>query len=266
MNHSKNSGSGLELRGAAASAIVLACGIAALSASPARAERLTVTVATGQDFPPFEYTDKKTKEIAGFDIDIIKAVAQEGGFDVKIIPMPSDGLIPAVADGTVDAAISAIPITEELARKVDFTEPYYEDAGLGILVSDKFNDSVKSKDDLKGRRVCVQRATQGAALASGIKGAEVMEFNSAPETYAELEKGGCDAVINDYPVHAYYMATATPSGVTLLPDRITNEQYGIAMSKSKPRAEEAIRAGLAEVRSNGHYEAVFRRWFSDAGR
>ncbi|MGN0909761.1 MAG: basic amino acid ABC transporter substrate-binding protein [Succinivibrio sp.] len=266
MNHSKNSSSGLKLREAAASAIVLACGIAALSAFPARAERLTVTVATGPAFAPFEYTDEKTKELAGFDIDIIKAVAEEGGFDVKISSLPLDAIIPAVVNGTVDAAIAAIPVTKEQARKVDFTEPYYEDAGLGIMASDKVKDSIKTKDDLKGMRVCVQRGTPGAALASKIKGAEVTEFNSAPETYAALEKGGCDAVVNDYPVHAYYMVTAEPSGMTLLPDRITSEQYAIAMSKSKPKAEEAIRAGLAKVRSNGHYEAVFRKWFSDAGR
>ncbi len=266
MNHSTSGGPGLKLRGMAASAIVVACGIAALSASPARAERLTVTVATCPDFIPFEYTDEETKEPAGFDIDLIKAVAEEGGFDVKIRSLPSDALIPAVADGTVDAAISAISITGERARKVDFTEPYYADAGLGIMVGDKLKDSVKTKDDLKGRKVCVQRATPGAAFASKIGKAEVMEFNSAPETYAALEKGVCDAVINEYPAHLYYMVTAEPEGMTLLPGRITSEQYGIAMSKSKPKVEEAIRAGLAKVRSNGHYEAVFRKWFSNAGR
>lgn len=266
MNHSTSGGPGLKLRVAAASAIVVACGIAALSASPARAERLTVTVATCPDFIPFEYADEETKEPAGFDIDLIKAVAEEGGFDVKIRSLPSDALIPAVADGTVDAAISAISITGERARKVDFTEPYYADAGLGIMAGDKFKDSVRTKDDLKGRRICVQRATPGAALALKIKGAEVVQLNSASETYAELEEGGCDAVINDYPVHLYYMAVGMLSGMTLLPDRITSEQYGIAMSKSKPKVEEAIRAGLAKVRSNGHYEAVFRKWFSNAGR
>lgn len=94
----------------------------------------------------------------------------------------------------------------------------------------------------------------------------MVQLNSASETYAELEEGGCDAVINDYPVHAYYMAMAKPENLTLLPGMITSEQYGIAMSKSKPKVEEAIRAGLAKVRSNGHYEAVFRKWFSNAGR
>ncbi len=268
MNRLKTSGadsSGLQLRGAAACAVAIACGIAALHASPARAERMTVSVATGPAFAPFEYTDEKTHKLVGFDIDMIKAAAEEGGFDVKIVPMPLDGIIPAVENGTVDAAISAIAITGERATKVDFTEPYY-DSGLGILVSGKAKGSVKSEADLKGRRICVQKATSGAALASKIEGAKITELSSAPETYAELGKGGCDAVISDYQVHAYYMETAKPSGMTLLPDMITSEQYGIAMSKSKPKVQEAIRAGLAKVRSNGHYEAVFRKWFSDAGR
>lgn len=130
--------------------------------------------------------------------------------------------------GTIDAAISAITITEDRARKVDFTDPYYN-ASLGILINGKVKGSVKSEADLKGRRICVQIATSGAMLASKIEGAKVTQFNSVPETYIELGKGGCDAVVNDYPVHAYYMATAKPENLTLLPGMITSEQYGIML-------------------------------------
>ncbi len=266
MNNSDDSGRGgfgLAFREAAASALVLAGCAAALHSAPADAAGMTVNVGTEPAFAPFEYTDEKTKEFVGFDMDIIKAVGKAGGFEVKISSLPFDGIIPAVLTGTIDAAISAITITEERAKKVDFTEPYY-DAGLGILINNKVKDSVKSQEDLKGRTICVQIATSGAMLASKIEGARVTQFNSAPETYIELGKGGCDAVINDFPVHAYYMATAKPGNITLLPGMITSEQYGIMMSKSKPKVQEAIRAGLAKIKSGGTYDAIYRKWFGDA--
>lgn len=78
---------GLEitLREALASAAVLAAGAALLRASPSQAGQMVVNVGTEPAFAPFEYTDKKTKEFVGFDMDIIKAVAKAGGFEARIL-------------------------------------------------------------------------------------------------------------------------------------------------------------------------------------
>ncbi len=176
-----------------------------MHASAAAAEQV-VNVGTEPAFAPFEYVNDKSKdkEIIGFDIDMINAIGQKEGFKVKLYPMQFDGLIPAVLTGTIDAAVAGITITDERKKKVDFSDPYYK-AGLGIIINDKVKDTVKSAADLKGHKLCSQIGTSGAMYASKVEGATLTTFNTPPESYIELQNGGCDAAINDYPVHSYFM-------------------------------------------------------------
>lgn len=235
----------------------------ALFSAPAYSEETTVRVGTEPSFAPFEFMDEKTKELTGFDIDLINAIGKASGFKVEMHTMPFDGIIPAILTGSLDAALSAFTITDERKKRVDFSEPYYK-AGLGVIIRNAVKDKVKSVDDLKCMKLCGQIGTSGAMYASKIEGATVTQFNTAPETYLELRKGGCDAVINDRPVHAYYMATVRPDDLTLLPDYVTAEDYGIVMSKSEPEIEKLINDGLAKIHADGTYDKIYKKWFGDA--
>ena len=108
-----------------------ALAIAASFAGNAMARDL-LHVGTEPTFAPFEFLDTKTREFSGFDIDLIKAVADKAGYDVKIMNMGFDALIPALSSGTIDVIASGISITEERQKKVDFTTPYYQ-SGLSYL-------------------------------------------------------------------------------------------------------------------------------------
>ncbi|MGN0909762.1 MAG: basic amino acid ABC transporter substrate-binding protein [Succinivibrio sp.] len=237
---------------------------AAMMSAPAFAQ-MVVNVGTEPAFAPFEYVNDKSKdkEIIGFDIDMIRAIGEKEGFSVKLYPMQFDGLIPAVLTGTIDAAVAGITITDERKKKVDFSDPYYN-AGLGIIINDKVKDSVKSAADLKGHRLCSQIGTSGAMYASKVPDSTLITFNTPPESYMELKNGGCDAAINDYPVHAFFMETSKPEGLTLLPDRLTSEQYGIMLSKQKPEIAKMINDGLAKIKQDGSFDKIYRKWFGDA--
>ncbi|MDY6322048.1 MAG: basic amino acid ABC transporter substrate-binding protein [Succinivibrio sp.] len=246
---------------AVASSALLA--LAALSAplSPAAAGEQVLRVGTEPAFAPFEYMDEKDKKFAGFDIDLIEAVGKAGGFKVELISLPFDGIIPAILSGTIDAAISAITITDERAKKVHFSQPYYK-AGLGVLIHKDFADSVKTPADLKGHKICVQIGTSGAMYAESVEGAQVVTFNSSPETYIELGKKGCDAVVNDRPVHAYYMQTTKPDNMVLLPEFLTAENYGIMTNQNDTELAKKIDAALDKIKSDGTYEKIYSKYFA----
>lgn len=93
-----------------------------LSKPPAKK---VLRVGTSPDFPPFEYIDEKGN-IVGIDIDLVKALAKKIGYDdVEIVSIDFDGLIPALLNNQIDVIASGMTITEERAKVVAFTIPYW---------------------------------------------------------------------------------------------------------------------------------------------
>jgi ABC-type amino acid transport substrate-binding protein len=84
-----------------------------------------IRVATEAAYPPFE-SKRDDGTIEGFDIDIVRAAARESGLEAEFVDQVFDGILPGLAQGRYDAAVSSITITEERAREVDFTDPYFE--------------------------------------------------------------------------------------------------------------------------------------------
>ncbi len=153
-----------------------------------------IYVGTNAEFEPFEYRDGQT--IVGFDIDLIKAVADIIEKDVEIVDMSFDGLLPALQSKKIDLIIAGMTATDERKKFVNFTDPYYK-SKQSILVS-KDNTDINSIDDLKGKRVGVVLGFTGDLIASKIENANVQQFNATSESVLGLKFKKVDAVILDY--------------------------------------------------------------------
>ncbi|EGO62304.1 extracellular solute-binding protein family 3 [Acetonema longum DSM 6540] len=210
-------------------------------------------------YPPFEFQDEKSKEYVGFDLDLIRAVGNQMGYEIQIQSMAFDGLIPALEAGNIDALISAMTITAERAKKVTFSQPYYK-SGLAIMVRQD-NTDIKEFDDLTGKKIAVQIGTTGADEAAKIKDAKISTFNSAPEAFLELKAGGVDAVVNDLPVNEYYITQGGGQDAKIVGKALTSEDYGIATAKKNTELAGQIDKALAELKKNGEYEKIYVKWF-----
>ena len=80
--------------------------------------RDTLRVGTEPTFAPFEFLDTKTQEFSGFDIDLIKAVADKAGYDVKVMNMGFDALIPALSAGTIDVIAGLVIVVSTLSMSI----------------------------------------------------------------------------------------------------------------------------------------------------
>ena len=186
-------------------AAVLACALFAAGASLTNAQaRDVLRVGTEPTFAPFEFLDTKTKEFAGFDIDLIRAVADKAGYDVQILNMGFDALLPALMTDTIDVVASGMSITPERAERVDFTKPYYK-TGLSMLVRKSDAEKYTQFSHLEGRPIAVQIGTTGADKAKSIKDAKVTAFNTTSDAFMALSTGSADAVILDRPVIGYFL-------------------------------------------------------------
>lgn len=239
--------------------LVLALGLSGCGGQQ-QADQAKVLRAAGEaTFAPFEFQDEKTNELAGFDVDLIKAIGKQMGYEVQYQNQSFDGLIPALDSGNIDIAISGMTITSERAQKVNFSKPYYK-SGLTILVK-KDDDSIKGFKDLAGKNIAVQIGTTGSMEAKKIPDAKVREFNSAAEAIMELKAGGVDAVVNDMPVNEYYLVQSGGQEAKSVGERLTSEDYGIATAKKNTELNEKINKALDELKQNGEYEKIYVKWF-----
>ena len=241
----------------ALTAVFAGCGDAKKEA--AGSGEKVLRVGSSADFAPFEFQDVEGKEYAGFDMDLVRAVGKEMGYKVEIQNINFDGLIPSLETGNIDAIISGMSITDERKNKVVFSKPYYQ-SGLTIVVKGD-NQAIQSFSDLAGKKIAVQIGTTGATEAKKIPNAEVKEFNSSADTFIELKAGGVDAVVNDRPVNDYYIVKSNEKNVKSLPDVLSAEDYGIALSKKNAELAKKVDAALDKLKENGEYNKIYEKWF-----
>lgn len=199
-----------------------------------RADALSVRADTTH--PPFERIDTKTGQPIGFDIDLANLIAKKVGVKAKIISTVRDGIIPALKSGKFDVIISAMTITPERAKEIDFSIPYY-DSGQIIAVR-KDNTDIHAPQDLAGKVIGVRTGTTGEEAAKKIKGIKIKEYPDIQYAFTDLEMGRIDGVVNNLPVSAYFIKTHP--NLKLVDKLFTVEHYGIAFGKDEKTLEEAI--------------------------
>jgi polar amino acid transport system substrate-binding protein len=220
-------------------------------------------VGTDAAYAPFESENEK-KEIVGFDIDVMKAVAEKGGFQVKFVNTPFEGIFNFLAQGDRDLLISAITITDERKQTVDFSEPYFVAAQL-IAVPQ--NSKVQKFDDLKTLKVGVQSATTGDEVVQKLLGKNndaVKRFESTPLALKELEGGGVEAVVADNGVVVNYVKNNPSANFRTVADpAFAKEYYGIAVKKGNAELLKKVNAGIAAIKADGTYDKIYAQYFTD---
>lgn len=219
-------------------------------------------VATEAGFMPFEYVDEKNGELLGFDMDLIRAIGETMGLEVKIDNMSWDGLIPALLNNMYDLAIAGITITEERLASVNFSTPYFESV---LTIVTKKNDGITSLDDLNGKIAAVQINTTGDFTASDLQdeGAvkNVSRFDTVPDAMQAVMIGAADVVIVDLPVAQAYLEANPNAPLKHVGPVSDNEFYGIAIHKKNTDLLEKINSALLQLQENGTYDKIYQKWF-----
>lgn len=220
-----------------------------------------LVVATDATFPPFEFVEEETKDIVGFDIDLMNAIAERAGLDITYQNVSWDPLLAGMADCQYDMAISAMTITAERAEQFSFSDPYIN-AGQIVVVSVD-NDSVSGPGDLTGATIGAQIGTTGAMEAEEIADANVKVYDTYELAFLDLANGQIDAVIGDYPT-AVAFVNQNSDTLKVVGDVFTDENYGIAFCKGNDDLISQVNTALAELQSEGFVEELVVEWYGSA--
>ncbi len=214
-----------------------------------------VLVGTNAEFAPFEYLEKN--EIVGFDIDLLNAISKETGIEFKIKDMAFDGLLPALQTKKVDLVIAGMTATPEREKAVLFSKPYF--TAKQVIITKGEDKSLKTFDDLSGKKVGVMLGFTGDSVVSEIKGAKVERFNAAYAAIMALNQGKIDAVVLDSEPAKKYIANSKELMIADVPAE--EEEYAIAVRKTDKELIEKINVAIDKIRANGEYDKILKKYF-----
>jgi polar amino acid transport system substrate-binding protein len=223
-----------------------------------------LTVATEDDYRPFEFIEDGKP--VGLDHALLDRLRKDAPFKVVQNIIPWSGLLPGVTTGKYDVALTAVVVTPERARSLDFAMPIAEATQYYAIRAD--DDRIKSVADLAGKTVGVQAGGGSFAalddlrktLATG-KGSlgRVVQYASFPEAYQDLANGRIDYVVNG--------AVNLASLVKEHPDRfrlgsaVGAPTYAAwAVAKGNADLLQYLNRFLARSRADGSLYALQRQW------
>lgn len=215
---------------------------------------------TNANFPPFEY--RKGAEVAGVDINLAKAIADEIGVELKVEDADFEGIIASLASGRGDIGISGFTIIESRKKDVDFSAPYIKSTQYLILPKDS---QLSTMEDLAGKKVGAALGYTGQfvikdEIKKGVlkdKNSETIIVNNALDGSLDIVNKRLDAVIMDEYV-AIKIASENDQlkaiKLTYANGEEVSEEYGVAIPKGNQELVDIINKVIEKLKQDKKIE------------
>jgi len=238
--------------------LLLSCfAVLSLGAASSHAQDV-LRVGTDATFPPMEYVENGKR--TGFDIELVEAIGKVLNKRIEWVDIDFKGLIPGLVSKRFDMSVSAIYITDERKKAVDFTDSYYA-GGLVAMVKEG-NTAIKTLADLNGKKVAVQVGTKSVGyLTANHPKVQLVEVEKNQEIFNLVDIGRADAAVTGRPAAFQYVRTR--GGQRVLEQQLTTEEYGMALRKDSPELTRAVNGALAKLKADGTYAQIVKKWFSN---
>lgn len=197
----------------------------------------------------------------GYDVMMAKKIADELGYDLQIVRLDWDSLIPAVQTDQVDCVIAGQSITKERQEAVDFTDPYYYASIVTLVKAGGKYENATSVADLAGATCTSQQSTIWYTVClPQIQDANILSATaSAPDMLMSLEADKCDIVVTDQPTGkgalvAYPDFKMLEFGGGDDDFQVSDEDIniGISLKKGNTELKDAINGVLATMDKNDY--------------
>lgn len=251
---------------AALAGLTLALSTAAFAEVPDLGGR-EVVVVTENAYPPLQFLDKDGKAV-GWEYDAMEAISKKLNITVKYENTSWDAMIPAVSEGQYDMGMTGITIKDDRKEKVDFSEPYMRSEMLMIVRGDetRFTDAA-SFAAIPELLISAQPGTSPfyAAVYNILDGNEenprIVKFETFGAGLEALKTGDVDLTLSDSTAANGYVA-ASNGGLKIIGEPLASEDFGFIFPKGSDLVA-PMNAAIAELKADGTFEALNKKWFLD---
>src|SRR5438876_3522404 len=266
--------------GLVALALALVAGMSPLMVPPAASDEDTlaeikkrgvVNVFVEAQYRPYEFRDQ-SGQIVGLDIDLARKMFEDGlGIKCTFTDLDLAGVLGALLTRKTDLVISGITITQDRAKRFDFSIPYSE-AGAAILVRAD-ETRLRGPDDLSGKVIGTQigsssqkaaEAFEAQLKAQGKPGyAELKTFERFPTAHQDLLSKRLDAVVQGRPP-LKVLIKERPNLFKILAGLGPKAYYGAVVRKADTALLEYVNGQIRKFKQDGTLKALQEKWLGES--
>lgn len=215
-------------------------------------------VAGDINFPPFEYMDEKGV-YTGFNVDIIRAVALRSGIEVQFFPMNWEEACEKLKEGKIDI-IQGMKYTKEREKFYDFSEGYLENTQSIFALND--NENISSYEKLENKKVAIQEGDVAISNLKTFSNVKIVFTKDQEEAFKKLLNEEVDAYIGNSLIGVNYIDKLNVRNkIKIVDTPLNSTDYAIAVKKGNISTLNLINTSLKEIKNNGTYEMIYRKWF-----
>jgi len=209
--------------------------------------------------PPFGFVDAKSQKIQGLDVQYAEAIAKKIGVKLELISTNPANRIPLLVSGKADIVAANFTITEERAKQIDFSQPYFATGARFIARKGK----LKNVDQLVGLRVGVDKGTtQEALLRDKFPKTTVVAYDDTPLAFAALRNNNVQAISQDDAKLIALLANAPDKAkFEVSPFALSREYEGIGLPKGETRLVALVNDTLVQLEKSGEAKKIYDAWF-----
>ncbi|WEK03237.1 MAG: transporter substrate-binding domain-containing protein [Candidatus Devosia phytovorans] len=220
-------------------------------------------IATEGAYPPFNFVDEKG-ELAGFDVDIAKALCVDMDRQCTFVAVPWADIIGGLQASNYDVIVASMAYSDERAELVDFTEPYYRSYSAFVADPSKFADTTPKA--LRGKRIATNEGTiQAEFLTKYYPESEILLTIDQPAAYKLLASGAADLMMGDAIEQLSFLESAEGAAFSYIGDPVTGDYVQtsarIAVHKGDSALLEAINGSLKNIKLDGTYDRLNAAYF-----
>lgn len=217
-------------------------------------------IASDSSFAPFVFQNSSNQYI-GIDMDLIKAIAEDQGFEIEITNPGFDAAINAVQSGQADGMIAGMSVTDARKETFDFSDSYYT---ANTILGVKESSTISSYEDLNGKIVGVKNGTASQTFLTENQskyGYKIKTFADGSSMYDSLNTGSIDAVMDDEPVLKYSISQGQKLKTPIEGTPIGETAFAVKKG-SNPELIEMFNNGLANLKASGEFQKILDKYLA----
>lgn len=241
----------------------LAASVAAVA--PAKADQLAdimsakkLRCATFADVPPFSAPDPKTREMAGFDVDLCNAIAKELGVTAEVKPVSVEARVPEVKLGRVDITVANLAYTQSRAEQIQFSDPYYLAKEMLIVPT---TDEGKAKADYVGQRIASAKGST-SEMSIKLNKSEPLTFQDTASAYLAVQQGKARGMVANTMTTTKFVNESKSRGkeMRMIEEPMLYQPIGIGMQKDQPALTAKVNEILRKLDADGEINKIWDKW------